>query len=108
MAALLAMSVIHVAAEVTLPKVLWWDMDVALATENLGCVAAALSKISYASYRREEALTRVLRPSRVPSSSSPSRYEEQALAFTFQGIVNDVESPPAVMFNAGFLDFDWK
>ena len=66
MAALLAMSVIHVAAEVALPKVLWWDMDVALATENLGCVAAALSKISYASYRRE-ALTRVLRPSRVPS-----------------------------------------
>ena len=54
MAALLAMSVIHVAAEVTLPKVLWWDMDVALATENLGCVAAALSKISYASEGRED------------------------------------------------------
>ena len=34
-------------------------------------------------------------------------YEEKALAFTLEGLLNKLGSPPAIMFNAGFLDFDW-
>eukprot|EP00931_Biecheleriopsis_adriatica_P102528 TRINITY_DN77484_c0_g1_i1.p1 TRINITY_DN77484_c0_g1~~TRINITY_DN77484_c0_g1_i1.p1 ORF type:complete len:600 (+),score=107.81 TRINITY_DN77484_c0_g1_i1:26-1801(+) len=35
-------------------------------------------------------------------------YEEQALAFAFQGIVNDAAGKqPTLFFNAGPLDFDW-
>jgi hypothetical protein len=34
-------------------------------------------------------------------------YEEQVLAFTFQGLMNERGSPPELFFNAGFLDFDW-
>lgn len=33
-------------------------------------------------------------------------YEEQALAFALQGIVNRVR--PTVFYKAGFIDFDWK
>jgi hypothetical protein len=34
-------------------------------------------------------------------------YEEKALAFTLEGLLNEVGSPPTIMYNAGFLDFDW-
>ena len=34
-------------------------------------------------------------------------YEEQALAFALQGLVNSAGAPPTLMMKAGFLDFDW-
>ena len=35
-------------------------------------------------------------------------YEEQLLAYVFQGLVNDVSlNQPQLMFNAAYLNFDW-
>ena len=34
-------------------------------------------------------------------------YEAQAFAFVLEGLLNSVGGPPKIMFNAGFLDFDW-
>lgn len=35
-------------------------------------------------------------------------YEEQLVAFVFQGLVNEAgQELPAVMFNAGYMNFDW-
>ena len=35
-------------------------------------------------------------------------YEEQLLAFVFQGLVNRADRPhPAVLFNAGYINYDW-
>ena len=34
-------------------------------------------------------------------------YEEKVLAFTAQGLLNEVGGSPVLFFNAGFLDFDW-
>ena len=60
-------------APTTAHRVLYWDMDAAVAQEGL-------------------------------------TYEEQAFAFTLQGLVNR-KGPDGtganLMFSAGFLDFDW-
>ena len=35
-------------------------------------------------------------------------YEEQLLAYVFQGLVNDASlDAPALMFDAGYMNFDW-
>ena len=35
-------------------------------------------------------------------------YEEQLVAFVFEGLVNHAASAhPTVMFNAGYMNFDW-
>lgn len=35
-------------------------------------------------------------------------YEEQLLAFVFQGLVNRADRPhPAILFNAGYINYDW-
>ena len=41
-------------------------------------------------------------------SAQKLNYEEQALAFTLQGLANKRSAgKPTLMFKAGFLDFDW-
>ena len=58
-------------ANVSPPKVLFFDMDAAVEAEKL-------------------------------------TYREQLIAFVFEGLVNHVELPhPRVMFNAGYMNFDW-
>ena len=40
-------------------------------------------------------------------SAEGLEYDELALVFTLQGLVNRLESPPKLMLNAAFLNFDW-